>query len=187
MEMRNRIWRIGFTALAAAALLPVSALAEYSISSDQVSRALGNAGIRVDAKDVSLSAEVVSSKPGAVLKVLEIHPAPAAREMLLVRIACQEAGACLPFSASVKWSGDPATLAMGSRHASAAAAVTSPPCIGAGAHAMLVITRDRSQIQISVLTLQSGSAGQVIRVATPDRKQIYRAKVIDSHLLEGTM
>jgi flagella basal body P-ring formation protein FlgA len=53
-----------------------------------------------------------------------------------------------------------------------------------GTHAVLQMDDNRSHVQIAVISLQDGSAGDRIRVASPDRKQIFTAEVIGANLLK---
>jgi len=49
---------------------------------------------------------------------------------------------------------------------------------------MLEMDDNRSHIQVSVISLENGNAGDKIRVSSPDRKQVYTAEVIDANLLK---
>jgi hypothetical protein len=106
-------------------------------------------------------------------------------------MACHLKSACLPFYAIVKWpegSTGRATnpfstfAASGSTASKPQGAVT----IRAGAHATLVMDDGRSHIRVAVVSLECGAAGQKIRVASPDHKQIYEAEVVSANLLKGS-
>lgn len=172
--------------LAAAHVLAHASQPElHPISLDQVARALSHAGIEVRPEDISLAACVAASKPNPEMEVLTIEPASSTRsgQTLWVRIACRPTGVCLPFYASVVWDRPLPKLPK----AFQAEDRQSPPAIGAGTQVTMVIPSDRSLIQVAVVALQSGSVGQIIRVASPDRKQFYRAKVVSASLLKESM
>jgi flagella basal body P-ring formation protein FlgA len=53
----------------------------------------------------------------------------------------------------------------------------------AGTHAVLIMNDRRMRIQIPVISLETGKAGETIHVASPDRKQVYEGEVVDGTLL----
>lgn len=57
----------------------------------------------------------------------------------------------------------------------------------AGSRATLLIEAKRLHIKVPVVCLEKGVAGQTIRVSSLDRKQTYRAEVVDSTQLKGTL
>ncbi len=96
---------------------------------------------------------------------------------------------CLPFYAMVALpAGDTAPLE-GLRDAGKMKCVgmnhDSGFTIPAGAHATLVLEGSQSRIKIPVVALESGMAGTKIRIATPDRRNFYRAIVVGPDLLKG--
>jgi len=190
--MQNWIWKFGLVGLAAAALaLLLAAEPEsYSISPGQVARTLLQSGMQIKQGDVSLGANVVASKPDPEMRVLGFQPAagPGNRKTLWIRIGCSQLGVCLPFYAAVAWNGDLAALPKAMRNAKTAHPdIGSPPVIRAGTHATLVIADDRSRVELTVVALQNGYVGQVIRVASPDRREFFRAEVAGATLLKGAM
>ena len=46
---------------------------------------------------------------------------------------------------------------------------------------------DRVHIRLSVICLQNGAPGQMIRVTGKDRKLVFTAQVIDGNLLKGRL
>jgi flagella basal body P-ring formation protein FlgA len=57
----------------------------------------------------------------------------------------------------------------------------------AGSRATLWIEAERLHIKVLVVCLEKGVPGQTIRVSSLDRKQTYRAEVIDSTQLKGKL
>ncbi len=53
-----------------------------------------------------------------------------------------------------------------------------------GTHATMVMNDSRMQVQVSVISLESGIAGHKIRVESPDHKKIYVAEVVSANLLK---
>jgi hypothetical protein len=206
---RNRILKMSLSTLllstlvsSAPTLLCASEPEYYPISVEQIAQTLSESGMQVKPANVSLGMHVVASKLDPDLNMLEVRPATSTRgrKTMWVRIGCKESGVCLPFYATVAWDGDLADLQKELRPASLQTSTAktdsppaihtgtvSPPAMHAGTHATLVIASDRSRIKLSVIALQNGSIGQVIRVASPDHKQIYRAEVLGANLLKGTM
>jgi len=176
--------------LPAHALLWGSEVARYPILPAQVAQALSNAGMDVKPEAVSFGARVVASKSNPQMNVLEIHSASGSQgdRNVWVRIGCREVGVCLPFYATVAWDQPlPKTLETIRGATAAATVIGSPPTIRCGAQATLMMENDRARLDLSVVTLESGYTGQVIRVATTDRKRTYRAEVVGATLLKGAM
>jgi hypothetical protein len=151
--------------------------------------------MRIEDRQVSLLARVVATEPHPVLDILTVGPLgdrssgkqPGGAS--IVKLACHNAATCLPFYVSVSWAagplGGPAGVSAETRSAgnnllSPKAAIT----MRAGTRATLLMDDDRSHIQISVISLENGIAGNKIRVASADRKQVYIAEVVSASLLK---
>jgi hypothetical protein len=96
--------------------------------------------------------------------------------------------------ASKAWSPVAPTLPVGERADQAVkstpkldAAADSESIVKIGSHATLVIDAQRLHIKLPVICLEQGAPGQTIRVTALDRKQTYKAEVIGSTLLKGTL
>ncbi len=59
--------------------------------------------------------------------------------------------------------------------------------VHAGSQAVLLIDGGRLHIKVPVICLEAGEAGHTIRVTALDHRQTYRAEVVDSTLLKGTL
>ena len=191
---RNRILKMGLSMLLLSApiLLCASEPEYHPISVEQIAQTLSASGMQVKPADVSLGMHVVATTPDPEMNMLEVRPASSTgdRKTVWVRIGCKELGVCLPFFATVAWNGNLAELPKESRPTAlqrTTAEAVSPPAMHAGKRVTLIIAHDRLRIQLAVIALQNGSVGQVIRVASPDYKQVYRAEVLGVDLLKGTM
>ena len=171
----------------------------YPIKASQAVLALSAKGVDVSALQVSMAANVVANQPHPVLEALAVGPrevtedsANASGVRIWVKLGCREAGVCLPFYVMVALpAGDNAPLIEGLRKAGNMTGVGMKHDGGvtmpAGAHATLVLEGSHSQIEIPVITLEPGMAGSEIRIATPDRRNFYRATVIGPGLLKGLL
>lgn len=59
--------------------------------------------------------------------------------------------------------------------------------IRAGNSATLLLEGTRIHIRLHVVFAQSGHVGDTVRVTTPDRKQVYVAKVLTPEFLKGEL
>jgi hypothetical protein len=170
----------------------------FALTVSQIAQTLSAGGIQVADQQVSLPAKIVATQPNPALDVLSVKPlderlaGPHVEGSSLVRMACHQPDACLPFYAIVRWPEGPSGRATdpfstfsvsGSRGIRPHGAVT----MRAGTHAMLVMDDGRSHIEVAVVSLESGMAGQKIRVASPDRKQVYEAEVVSASLLKRSL
>ena len=132
---------------------------------------------------------------------------------LMLRMGCRVHTECLPFFASAVWPVDApmpnlfpkanngAGSASGSQAPgplmtvsqqllagnSSTAAAPVPPAIRAGNPATLLLEGDRVHIWLRVVFAQSGHVGDIVRVTTPDLKQVYVAEVLTPELLQGKL
>jgi hypothetical protein len=170
-------------------------LPHFPLTVSQVARALSERGVQTEDKQVSLPAAVVATRPDPALDVMAIEKLGSAEpgEHQLIRsrvkLACHIADECLPFYAVVTWAEGTAwvaTMAPSTSSIPKTQPANSGVLMPAGAHAMLVMDDQRSHIQIAVITLENGIAGQKIRVVSQDHKQFYVGEVVSSTLLKGS-
>jgi hypothetical protein len=162
----------------------------FAITGEQVAKVLSGRGIKTEAEQVTLLANVVATAPDPTLEIIKVERTgglPATK--LSIRLACRVSGTCLPFYAIVTESrssrdGHVDNSAVTTR--SSIALLNSPAVVTmrAGTHATLVMDDDRSHIQVAVVSLENGTAGQRIRVASPDHKQFYIGEVVTANLLK---
>lgn len=162
-----------------------------------VTRTLADRRIEITDQQVSLLAKVVATDPDPVLDISSVAPlgdrqsAGHSETSSKIKLVCRLPGTCLPFYAIVSWPAETAGRGASALSASPAVATVglkpnSAITMRAGAHATLVMDDDRAHIQIAVISLESGVAGHRIRVASPDRKQVYVAEIISPNLLKGS-
>jgi len=166
----------------------------FGITEQQVAQTLSNKGIQIADLRVSLLAKVVAAEPNPELDVLSVEPlglrrsAEQSASSYMVKIGCHSDGVCLPFYAIASLNQGTRGSQTNSQSTILAAASTSSKAnaaamIKAGAHAMLIMDDGSVQIEVSVITLESGAVGNKIHVASPDHKQIYLAEVVSANLL----
>lgn len=188
--MPNCFLRICLIVLLSAewALAGSSETAVHHITRDEVAQALAHAGIAIDSNSVSLAASVVASKANPEMDVSNLQLIrTGVGQTLWVRLACRRSGDCLPFYASLSWNDSVLKLPIESRFVPSNLGLNSGSAstVSSGERMIMVIPSSRSRIQLSVVTLQRGNIGQIIRVATPDHKQFYQAEIIDATLVRG--
>ena len=167
----------------------------FPITTQMVAHTLSARGMQVEDRQISLLARVVATEPQPALDILTVEPLsdsspekhPQGRA--LVKLACHVAATCLPFFATVTGPAESLETAAGSSELTRLPAYTlSTPkpaiTMRAGTHATLVMDDERSHIRIAVISLENGSAGRRIRVASPDHKQVYLAEVVSANLLK---
>ena len=96
------------------------------------------------------------------------------------RLECREPGQCIPFLASVPTT--ELTLA-GSCRSRSPSAQPKKVAVRAGERAMVVLVANRLRLTTSVICLERGPAGAIIRVKNQDG-HIFRARVLAPALLE---
>jgi len=169
----------------------------FAITERQVARTLSGRGMQIADEQVSLPTRVVATEPFPVLDILSIEPLSGRQSTehsevrSWVKLACHQPGECLPFYAVVsRPEGTMGRETDAARVSTAAVNASFKPSTGvtmhAGAHATLVMDDARSHVQVSVISLENGSVGHRIRVASPDHKQVYVAEVISASLLKGS-
>jgi hypothetical protein len=104
-------------------------------------------------------------------------------------MACHLSGRCLPFYAVVRWPQKAADSAANSSgvfrpFGDLVLKQNGAFTIRSGAHATLVMDEERAHIEVAVISLENGMAGQKIRVASPNHKQVYVAEVVSANLLK---
>jgi hypothetical protein len=191
--------------LTAALGLPVGAQSpsqhRYALTAAQVARAVtrtfSERRIEITDEQVTLLAKVVATDPDPVLDISSVAPlgdrrsAGHSEAFSKIKLVCRLPGTCLPFYAIVSWPAETAGRATAALSASpAVASVVLKPnseiTMRAGTHATLVMDDNRSHIQLAVISLENGIAGHRIRVASPDRKQVYVAEIVSANLLKGS-
>jgi hypothetical protein len=177
-------------ALCAAPAVPVMAApGRYAITTEQIAAAISSSGMPVTSEQVTLPANLVASTPDPALKLKSLDRAGDNR--MYARVECANAGQCLPFIVSLKldlrMTAVPVALSSPGRSAASTQTQPVPPVVRAGSPATLQLEGSHVHITLSVVCLENGAAGQTIRAASHDRKQVYTVQVLREGLLEGRL
>jgi hypothetical protein len=161
----------------------------FPVTQQMVMDAMKSRRMPVDGLQVELSAAITASVPNPDLEVQSVSLTGDRHAML--RLACRNSAECIPFYISAAWPQGSEPIALpGPASAQPTRTWTqssqAPTALRAGMPATLTIDDDRLHIQLRVITLQSGTEGEMIRVTTPDRRKAFVAEVLSSSLLKGS-
>jgi hypothetical protein len=188
--------------LGLASPLAAQARVRYSVDEQMVAGALGKQGIAVTSAQVLLPMRITAAEPAPSLVVLRTQKARDGK--VQVQMRCTEAKDCLPFLVTLDLPhADAEQLLRLSRPASPNESVVSvsadgelapgksaqpgstAPVLRKGQRLVLWMDQGHIEIHIPVVALESGAPGQQVRVATADRKSLYRAFVLDADNAKG--
>lgn len=180
--IRQVISLLALFAAACAANVATADSERVTVSRQQIADAMQSAGLTATTGQLQLLSNV-TSLPGAALRVAKVTKQSS--ETSLVEINCQ-ARQCLPFYVLV----DGAQLVhdgvrLPARNANSASTLTHP-LIARGKPVTLLIEGVNSRIVLPVVSLEGGLKGEVIKVASPDRKRIYRAEIVSNTTVRST-
>jgi len=167
----------------------------FTLTVQQIAQTLSEKGVQTSDQQVSMLAKVVATEPNPVLDVLSVEllddrsAGQAVESRFRVKMACHLSGRCLPFYAVVRWPQKAADSAANSSgvfrpFGDLVLKQNGAFTIRSGAHATLVMDEERAHIEVAVISLENGMAGQKIRVASPNHKQVYVAEVVSANLLK---
>jgi hypothetical protein len=179
------------TILAAVAWPACAASGHFAIRADSIVTAMNGLGMQVAPEQVTLLTDVVATTSAPRLKVRSMEKSGDHR--MMVRLECENPEECLPFFVGLRLSqandsqSVPSPSQLQSQSVSWARGYAKAPAIRSGSTATLLLDSDRVHIRLSVICLENGTAGQRIRVTSPDHRQYYMAEVIDGTLLKGSL
>jgi hypothetical protein len=205
--------RSRFAGHALTVFITVSAIAEgrpprFLVTSAQIMTAMQSRQLPTEGVEVKMPATITSSVAGPSLEIQSIVLLNARTAQ--IKMTCRNHADCLPFYVSASWpeeSAVPAIQTSTLRAASSAQAGTvqeqqpsakasgskpdalkteEPQAIHAGNTVMLLMDQNRVHIRVKVICLESGAAGDKVRVTTPDHKQAYVAEIVSPTLLKGS-
>ena len=159
------------------------------IAPEQVAIVMNAAGLHVTPQQVVLPGYVVASRRDPVLKIGEIEHWGDRR--LRVRIECASREECIPFFVGVRGVEAAADLGEVGVGVMAPVRVAEPKAssgtylVRAGDLANLALEGPHLHIQLAAICLESGRAGQTIRVASKDRRQTFSAEIVSRNELKG--
>jgi len=171
----------------AAVLAPAAAQAQsrIPITAARIASAINGAGMQITADQVTLLADVAATAPSPVLLVESMQPLNGQR--MKVRLSCADNAQCLPFLVLVRLGPSGAPSPTAAVAALRAEAYPKSLVVRAGARATLLLDGAHVHIRIAVVCLESGAAGQTIRVASADHRQTYMARVVDQAVLKASL
>jgi hypothetical protein len=186
--------------LCAGAASPQQGNARFALRPAQVELAMERIQLPTRRVQVKLAAAVTSSSADTRLEIKSVTLI-SPREMRL-RIVCSDVSECLPFFALATYpeSIDTAKLPLqladkaagveqavhDAKKVETSASAASTPVMRSGSPATLDLDSNKVHVSIAVVCLESGAAGDKVRVATRDHKLVYVAEVVNSKLLKGT-
>jgi len=162
------------------------ASAPVVIGADRVTKALSEAGLKVDLSQVELPVSVPAADSNVLLRVQTWRKLD--DKTIWVRLMCQRPKDCLPFFILLHSSDRQFFMhlpeASGSEPLGAPhRKLREPLLVRAGSRATLVLQRGMARITTPVTCLENGSLGRRIRVKNVTTKQVYSAEVVDRGIL----
>jgi len=182
---------LSFTFLAAVVCPAVAEPGGYAISTKEIAATVSRMGMQVLPEQVTLLTDVVATKVSPALKVRSIERW--SNERVMARLECENREECLPFFVGLRvGQGGPSassgTSVQGSQLFSSGPVGTSKAfVVRSGSPATLMLDSDRVHIRLSVICLENGAPGQMIRVTGKDHRLVFTAQVIDGSLLKGRL
>lgn len=161
------------------------------LTPEQIASAItSTAGVTIDPGDISLPASIVSSSARPILRVT--HAEVAGTEGVRLRLSCATTGQCLPFVALLRTRTPEQASVMVAKFEPLSTRPLPTSRQGdlnlrAGAHATFLLESDHMRISIPVICIDSGAPGSEVRVASLDRKQLYRGIVSDNATVRGAL
>jgi len=177
-------------AVAGALVTAANAAEHYVISVDCVTAAISRAGVDVSPDQVAFLTGAVATKQAPELRLRSVQKLD--NDRLLARMECVVDQECLPFFVHIQvGQGGNAQIAAISRVVTSSGATgqpgAGPVVVHSGSRVVLMLDGDHVHIRIPAICLQSGTAGQVIRVSDTNRRLIYSAQVVDASAVKGRL
>ena len=164
-----------------------------AISREHVASAMAEAGWKVSPEQVKLLSQISFAARDTWLQVVRVTHWQ--ENKLKVELRCHDPRACLPFYVLINQVGTAdkpgqtqstdAEAHSGERHREPQITVEKP-LMRSGDPATLTFRDKGLSITMPVICLQSGSQGQMIRVASADHKRFYKAEIVGPGLLKAT-
>ena len=175
--------------VSAPTLLAAGAAARYTISTEQISIAISDAGMPVSPAQVKLLTQVRAATDAPRLKVESIQRL--GNNAAIVRLGCGDSAQCLPFFVKAELNqnarSEATQLSIVQVLPNPPRASSEQPVIRAGAQAVLLLESERVHIRIPVVCLENGAPGQRIRVRASGNRQVYVAEVVGATSLKGSL
>lgn len=157
------------------------------VSPEQAAAAMRAAGFDTSADKLQMLS-AVTTNPDATLRVVKVVTASSGK--VLAELACNESSGCLPFYVLAAES-TPAAVAMPreihNNPTVKVSATRTQPLVVRGQPVTLIIESTDLRITLPAICLEGGLPGQTIRVASPDRKRIYHAEIVNKATVRSTL
>ena len=178
----------GKAAAAQAVSAPGGPPIRYTIPNTVIAAALSAEGLDASADHLHLAAPLTAATASPRLRIASAEARPDGT--LQLRLLCRSSVECLPFFVTITSAPDSAGLLgkLALRQASSRAATSSlehPSGIAVGAHITLLLTDPQMHLRFPALAIDAGTPGTEIRVSSLDRKQTWRATVVDATTVQG--
>lgn len=184
--MMRRIANLLWIVLAAATLPALAAPGRFAITTERIAQAVSSSGMQISPDQVSLFTGVVASVANPELKVQSIDRA--GTQGVIARIACADSQQCLPFLVALHVKDSDVAEAAVAR--STPANSTFRPAafvVRQGATTALLLDGAHVHISLSVICLENGAPGQMIRATSLDRNQVFMVRVAGDGTLRGRL
>ena len=163
----------------------------FAITPEHVSHVLNSAGIAAKTEEVQFLSPVSSLGQNPQLSVVNVSSWRNGNLKALLR--CQNIRECLPFYVVLRNKTAPVQTSSfyNVLHESFAPQqklrkkLAAKPLVVGGQRATLVIQNQNMQITLPVICLESGRKGEIIHLASPDKKQRYQGEVMEAGVLQG--
>jgi Chaperone for flagella basal body P-ring formation len=163
--------------------------AQSLVSTADVQHALSLRNVLIDVRQVDALPVLPKASESAQVAVEDARAWTGSTAR--IRLRCRTAGECLPFVTMVTWPSESAMRnAVQSLQASTVKSKTNVSdriLVKSGAKLTLLIDGDHSQISMPVVALQSGRAGQTIRVVSSDRSHFYSAQIVNREVVREAL
>lgn len=182
----------------------------HAISEADIAKALGAAGISVDASQVHLPMYMSTADASPKLEIVTAQPL--GDNQVHLELRCAATSECLPFLATLDVKGanlisaairikiaseakaSHQTVVPGGaagypelRETVVSAVPRDKPKLRVGSQAVLEIRDGLMDIHLQVLAIDAGEVGQQVRVCTLDRKKVFHARVTSEGTVTGVV
>ncbi len=188
MLKEKGINKLAWAVLAFVSVMPAvsqTGAAAPSSLAQRVVDALALTGITVGPRQIEFLSGTHRARESEGVRVVSVTDSTAGTAK--VKLRCPDNHDCLPFYVLVH-SLTGASLRSTKLQAPPISAANAPQnVVRGGDRATLVLESPDSRLSFPVICLQSGMLGQKIRVASPDRRQVFDAEVVASGMLKGKL
>lgn len=200
-----KLFALAFPLVASLAFAQKQEGVRYPMKEAMIANFLQSTGITVTSSQVHLPMIVTAITPEPQLEIMAAQRVN--KGEMRFELHCRGSAECLPFDALVDNADTPGfgrAVDIKSRPDGSVAEVGqgnktgkkilytkredgTPIHVRVGARVMLLIEEGPMQIHVPAVAIDSGSAGEVVRVCLVNRKKVIRAQVIDRGVVSGVI